>query len=616
MTSPEPQCVQAEFDIPETFPEEICQLWVQSCEEPAISTPFCVVWQGEFPRIVSIDPSYVFLGESVILSLTTENAQSSDPQVELRNGTEVVQATSVEQTGPDEIEATVDIPDDITPADWLVILSNLSGSGSEEWNVNNKVAVYSNATGTLRGRVVLGGSLDPVSDATITCTYKSDQTDILGAYEITDVPIGEHKVVCSSEDYLGTFEEYVTIIIDEIAYQNFALDWGTCNPNPPNLGKYVPPNVVISENIELGNIGSRSVEYLANIIPYDDRNRNFGELLFSFETSTFTTGNTLCGIETDGNYLYLGDYASSDINKIQFDGTHVETFSIPGVTSNTGLTFDGNYFYSGNRQFEVNEMDFSTHSLISTLNSVERVGAIAYDPSHNGFWVNNLASDIYLINRSGTKQDSIINPGYIQGMVYDDLSSDGPFLWCLCADDGYQKYYWIEQIDLATGMSTGITIPVSNDLGEGYGKGLFCSDEVVTDKVILGGVFKNDDTNIVFGYDITDYWARITENNSGDIPADSSVFMNVTLDATGMEAGEVHQCDIVIKNNAMSGDDVIIPITMVVSYDVDDPPSTQRAFSNHFPNPATGSVEIDYSIPQIHEGEDTSIYIYLSLIHI
>lgn len=608
--SPEQQVVVADFALPYFFPEEECEIIVYSDTRPDARITFYVVPQYECPLIWSIEPDHVVQGETVDLAISTQNAQSTDPNVKLIHGTDVIEATSVQQTGPDEFEATVDIPDDITPADWLVVLSNLSGSGAEEWNVNNEIAVYSSATGDLSGQVVKAGSGEPVEGATITCTYKSTQSSSSGLYNINDLPIGEHEVNCIAWGYDGLYD-FVTIVLDEMTPFDFTLNWGTCDPDPATIYKHVPPDGYETGYVFCNNNGTRDVNYSAQCVFDENKGKNFGDLLFSFDATTPTGCTSLSGINTDGTYFYITSYNSPDIYKFQLDGTYIETFSITGVTDVRNLAYDGTYFYGGEAEMYFWEMDFASPSLISMTNTLMQIRAMTYDPVNDGFWVNNCLTDLRFIDRNGMQQDIIPSPGYMMSAAYDGFSDGGPYLWCFRGMNGPIQDCWIEQIDIATGEPTGIEIQVNDDLGDGYASGLFCSDQIIPGKVVLGGIISQDTGDVVFGYEIkADSWATITENATGTIPAEGSIEMTVELNATGMEVGETYHCDIVIENNASDSSDVIIPVTMVVSYDVDDPPNPQTCFTHHYPNPAEGSVEINYTIPHMHEGEEIPINIY------
>ncbi len=610
INSPEQRVVVADFALPYFFPEEECEIIVYSDEKPDASITFYVVPQYECPSILFIEPDHAIQGETVDLTISTQNAQSDDPNVKLIHGTDVIEATSVQQTGPDEFEATVDIPDDITPADWLVVLSNLSGSGGEEWNVNNEVAVYSSATGDLTGEVFKAGSSNPIEGATVTCTYKSTQTNSSGSYSINDVPIGEHQISCMAWGYDG-YVDFVTIILDDVTSYDFNLNWGTCDPDPAIIYKHVPPDGYETGYIFCNNTGTRDVNYSAQCVFDEDEGKNFGDLLFSFD-ATATTGSTkLFGINTDGSYFYLADYDISEFYKLDFDGTLINSFSIPGVSEIRGLAYDGTYFYGGKREMYFWEMDFDTQSLISTTNTLMQIRAMTYDPVNDGFWVNNVTTDLRLINRIGMQQDIIPSPGYMMGVAYDGFSDGGPYLWCFRGVNGPVQDCWIEQIDIATGTPTGVEIQVNDDLGDGYASGLFCSDQIIPGKVVLGGIISQATKDVVFGYEIkSDDWAMITENATGTIPAGGSIGMTIELNATGMEVGEEHHCDIVIEHDGSDSTDVIVPITMIVSYDVDDPPTSQTLCAQHCPNPAASSVEISYFVPHMHEGEEIPICIY------
>ncbi|MBN2017015.1 MAG: T9SS type A sorting domain-containing protein [Candidatus Cloacimonetes bacterium] len=610
VTSESPRCVFATFSIPYYFPVGSCDIWVYSEAEPdPWAAPFEIVPDFALPYITCCQPNYAIQGESIDAIITAVAASSYDPMALLLHDIETIPATSVQQTGVDEFIASFNIPSYTTPGDWLLVLHNLEVNGTEGLNINTSFPIYSNLTGNLCGLVVKGGTRDFIEGATITCTYKSTLSTETG-YNLDDIPIGNHLASCSADGFFSS-EDFVTIEVGQTAGLNFVLDWTTCNPDPSSIFKHVPPNDTHQSSVELINLGNTDFSYNAGFTVWYPKEKNFGDLLFSFDATAVTGSTKLFGINTDGSYLYLTDYDISEFHQLELDGTLVNTFSIPGVSEVRGLAYDGTYFYGGKREMYFWEMDFGSQSLISTTNTLMQIRAITYDPINDGFWVNNCLTDLRFIDRSGIQWDLIASPGYMMSVAYDGFSDGGPYLWCFRGINGPIQDCWIEQIDIATGQPTGVEIQVNNDLGDGYAAGLFCSDQIIPGKVVLGGIISQDTQDVVFGYEIkSDSWATITENASGTIPAEGSTEMTVVLNATGMSAGETHYGKIIIEHNGSDTTDVVIPVTMVVSYDVDEPPTSQTSFANHYPNPATGSVEVNYTIPHMHEGEEIPINIY------
>ncbi len=612
-----PRCILATMSIPYYFPTGSCEIWVYSDAEPdPWAAPFEVVPEGEQPTITETIPDHAIQGESSYVAVKSIFVQAfgAEPEAMLKFGEMEVPALDVVQTGDDDYLISFDIPIDTTPGDWLLVLYGLEVNGNGDININTPFPVYSNLTGNLEGHVLRGGStLEPIEGATITCIFKSTQSSADGYYFIGDIPIGEHLTTCSAPLYYND-QETLPIDVAQTFEWEFVLDWSTCNPDPLAIYKHVAPDNTYESSVELINLGNDDLTYTAGFtqwFPVKEQEKNFGDLLFSFDASTPTGCTKLSGVNTDGSYLYLTDYDSSDIHKFEFDGTYIGSFSIPGASNFRDLAYDGNYFYGGKSEMYFWEMDFNTLSNIDLVYTLMQIKAMTYDSVNDGFWVSNCFTDFRFIDRIGMQQDLIPTSGYKIGIAYDNFSDGGPYLWSFRMINGPVQECWIEQIDIATGLPTGVEIQVNDDLGDGYAAGLFCSDQIIPGKVVLGGIISKDTGDVVFGYEIkSDRWCTITENATGTIPAEGSINMSVELDATGLSVGETNYGNIIIQHDGSDTTDVIIPVTMIVSYDVDDPPLNQAINVDAYPNPTSGSIEIHYTLPLNHQDEEIVVSMY------
>ncbi|MCF7911158.1 MAG: carboxypeptidase regulatory-like domain-containing protein [Candidatus Cloacimonetes bacterium] len=77
--------------------------------------------------------------------------------------------------------------------------------------------------GSLEGTVTDAFSGDPVSGALVTCGESMGMTDATGYYMIPDILTGAYDAYCTNPRYIGAMAP-VTIIVDEVATQDFALD--------------------------------------------------------------------------------------------------------------------------------------------------------------------------------------------------------------------------------------------------------------------------------------------------------------------------------------------------------------------------------------------------------
>jgi hypothetical protein len=230
--------------------------------------------------------------------------------------------------------------------------------------------------------------------------------------------------------------------------------------------------------------------------------REMWDLLYDFDMDTPSGLTGLAGAESDGEFIYATKWAGGEIVKFDMDGNFIETFIIPGVTGLRDLAFDGTYMYGAAAATTVYKMDFDAQTLVSSFTAPTAVRAIAYDADNNAFWGNNWSTDMVLFDESGATLNTLTGMPSMYGAAYDNFSEGGPFLWFFTGTTtgaGCQ----VEQYDIAAGAMTGVMHSVSADLGDVIAGGLYIVEDLVADKVILGGTAQGT-PDLAFGYELID----------------------------------------------------------------------------------------------------------------
>ncbi|MCK4312404.1 MAG: hypothetical protein KAW88_06690, partial [Candidatus Cloacimonetes bacterium] len=227
------------------------------------------------------------------------------------------------------------------------------------------------------------------------------------------------------------------------------------------------------------------------------------DIHFQFDISTPSGFSSPTGAETDGSYFYVSNSSTNEIAKFDLDGNWIENFSINGLPFGLhDLTYDGTYFYAGDGTTNtIYEMDFSTQSIVNVIYPPLPIRTIAYDSEQDAFWVTNwFTNTLFLIDRNGFVLNQYVFPINLNGLAYDSYTVGEPYLWAFTGiytgGDGI-----IEQFDPLNGTFTGITHNVSEDFPGTHAGGLFCSDNLGTFFIILGGIAKGD-PSYLFGYKV------------------------------------------------------------------------------------------------------------------
>ncbi len=178
------------------------------------------------------------------------------------------------------------------------------------------------------------------------------------------------------------------------------------------------------------------MQYYSDFNPSQYNNistRTIWDILLYFETPA----SSQSGIATDGDFIYTSSFSTELFRKFELDGTFVEEFTIPGISTCNCMTYDGSHFYGakGNLSDGIFVMDLENHTLINTIPvsapSITAIGHMSFDPEldggNGGFWLgywhelaavnmsgNEIIADIWTggatFGCSGTAYDSITDP--------------------------------------------------------------------------------------------------------------------------------------------------------------------------------------------------------------
>ena len=272
-------------------------------------------------------------------------------------------------------------------------------------------------------------------------------------------------------------------------------------------------------------------------------NQNW-ELLFNSNLNQFTGGVQYAGVVyvPTFNEIWVSEFGSDYILILNFWGDSLSFYDeiqIEGISNIRGMTFDGRYIYAANNTDSISIIDPIYEDLAGYITAPQTVRYIAFDPladnNQGGLWIGNFNTDPTLISWGGDIISSIpysyLGKTTIYGAAYDYYSSGAPFLWFWSQNYGQGTPQVIFQVEPSTGIPTGIEYDVRTDpvIGEDscLAGGLFITNKMFPDKVVLGGVLQTSPDRI-FGYDITTGSPpAATTNSATNISADSATLNGV-----------------------------------------------------------------------------------------
>lgn len=251
-----------------------------------------------------------------------------------------------------------------------------------------------------------------------------------------------------------------------------------------------------------------------------NQNRALFDLLYQWDVgSSGSVGvDGLAGVIFFNDQYWISEWATDIIHVLDADGNFVETFVIAGVTGTRSFTTDGTNIYIGGGSTSIYVIDPATKTLtdeifISTSTDSE-ARMCTYDETldggNGGFWIGDFGSDIISVDMDGDEIDVIPAGDHgttIYGGAIDNITDGGPYLWIHDQSGTAPNRGFITQIEIATGLPTGVVYDYTTDGGnlgatEVLAGGLFITDEVVDNTVAFVGLCQCTPSNQLFGLEL------------------------------------------------------------------------------------------------------------------
>jgi len=236
-------------------------------------------------------------------------------------------------------------------------------------------------------------------------------------------------------------------------------------------------------------------------------NRAMWDVQFFLDIGTITGSTQLAPVGFDGTYWYAPEWSTATIHQFDKDGANHVTFTIPGVSSVRDIEYDGTYFYGGNAAgLFIWQMDFTAHTLVSTITLPVAARSCAYDADNDGFWVNVWTTDLICYSRTGTELNRITAPESLYGCAWDGNTQisgyAGPFLWVSTGTStGVDEI--IKCYDIATKALTTTTHNVAQELGAGIAGGLVTTTDYEPGTMTLAGCNQATANDYIFAYELS-----------------------------------------------------------------------------------------------------------------
>lgn len=275
---------------------------------------------------------------------------------------------------------------------------------------------------------------------------------------------------------------------------------------------------------------------------------------FFVESSRAKTGDpdAVGALFHDNHFYVTGMNRIAGIPQVyvfDYDRNFLRRFPMPGVPrgghGGRDLAWDGSALVAGTNtglvRFDIfgNQLGF-----IPKPADLPVVRGVTYDPATDHFWVADVHSDIFEINRGGQVINRIRHDLWgLYGLAWDDVSEGGPFLWVAEVEELPARR--ISQIDPRSLEFTGFSFA----LGEaGWLNGIFLTPDYLPGTIALGGIFQAVEANF-FLLDIgrRAQWLG-ADRLALTVPPGGSAPIDLTFDA-GNAFGGLHEATIIVSTN-------------------------------------------------------------------
>ena len=286
------------------------------------------------------------------------------------------------------------------------------------------------------------------------------------------------------------------------------LRWQATESGGPGLLEGVPKpgRDQLGEGLDRDQECSRRFAPRLPIVADPATNRAMWDVQFFLDIGVITASTQLAPVGFDGTYWYAPEWSSATIHQFDKDGANHATFTIPGATSIRDIEYDGTYFYGGNAAgLFIWQMDFTAHTLVSTITLPVAARSCAYDADNDGFWVNVWTTDLICFSRTGTELNRITAPESLYGCAWDGTTQisgyDGPFLWVSTGTSSGVDLI-LKCYDIATKALTTTTHNVAQELGLGIAGGLITTPDYEAGTLTLAGCCQAT-SDYIFAYEVS-----------------------------------------------------------------------------------------------------------------
>jgi len=426
----------------------------------------------------------------------------------------------------------------------------------------------SKASGWVAGTVTdleteapLEGVLVQLSDGTTA------RTDADGNYIISDVLEDPYTATASVRGYNSVTSDEFEVADQDTVIVSFELPHPEISLDVEAIGAQLPQHGEQNESFNIINDGNGPLDYDMRFTIGGQRD-DVGDVLFDWDVTGATNDQRIRGVTILGEEIFLtGSNSAAEPNYVyvlNMDGKFERRFEQP-VQNNSaigmkGIGTDGTYLYSADAR-EIIKFTTEGEAVGVIQGPLNPSRYVAYDPATDHFWVCDVTSQLFEIDRDGNIIRRVAKPVRAYGISWqpDDLDSCYIYIFHRVPDSSQLAVSKVNPVDGRMIRVTDLQIR-DGDVANGC---------IITNAFnplvwLMLSLVENNVPDRLVGIELSlnTSWVHVNPMR-GSVEPDGSSEIAVEFDAGSWMPGQ-YELLLAIESNAMTNR-IDLPVSMVVT---------------------------------------------------